>query len=115
MKTFRLVFIILIMSGLIFQGRAHVCWDDLEFKQFSTPEGLPNSMVHQVYQDRDGYIWIPTFYGLFRYDGYEVRTYKSNLYTPGLLMCFVWKKIILTGFGLGLTRDSVCLINGQGR
>lgn len=86
MKTFRLVFIILIMSGLIFQGRAHVCWDDLEFKQFSTPEGLPNSMVHQVYQDRDGYIWIPTFYGLFRYDGYEVRTYKSNLYTPGLLV-----------------------------
>ena len=86
MKTFRLVFMILIMSGLIFQGRAHVCWDDLEFKQFSTPEGLPNSMVHQVYQDRDGYIWIPTFYGLFRYDGYEVRTYKSNLYTPGLLI-----------------------------
>lgn len=43
-------------------------------------------MVHQVYQDRDGYIWIPTFYGLFRYDGYEVRTYKSNLYTPGLLV-----------------------------
>ena len=38
---------------------------NLEFKQFSTPEGLPNSMVHQVYQDRDGYIWIPTFYGLF--------------------------------------------------
>ena len=56
-----------------------------EFRQFSTPEGLPNSMVHQVYQDRDGYIWISTFYGLFRYDGYEVRTYKSNLYTPGLL------------------------------
>ena len=118
MKTFRLVFIILIMSGLIFQGRAHVCWDDLEFKQFSTPEGLPNSMVHQVYQDRDGYIWIPTFYGLFRYDGYEVRTYKSNLIPLVfwlIIMCFVWKKIILTGFGLGLTRDSVCLINGQGR
>ena len=86
MKTLRIVFMALIMSGLMSQGRAHVCWDDLEFKQFSTPEGLPNSMVHQVYQDRDGYIWIPTFYGLFRYDGYEVRTYKSNLYTPGLLV-----------------------------
>ena len=67
-------------------GKAQTNFDDLEFKQFSTPEGLPNSMVHQVYQDRDGYIWIPTFYGLFRYDGYEVRTYKSNLYTPGLLV-----------------------------
>lgn len=75
-------------------------------------------MVHQVYQDRDGYIWIPTFYGLFRYDGYEVRTY-NQIFIPLvfwlIIMCFVWKKIILTGFGLGLTRDSVCLINGQGR
>lgn len=57
-----------------------------DFKQFSSFEGLPNNMVHQVYQDRDGYIWIATYYGLFRYDGYEVRGYKSNLYTPGLLV-----------------------------
>ena len=130
MKTFRLVFIILIMSGLIFQGRAHVCWDDLEFKQFSTPEGLPNSMVHQVYQDRDGYIWIFFFYGMYLYDGFLLsmdcfvmmvtRSVPINqIFIPLvfwlIIMCFVWKKIILTGFGLGLTRDSVCLINGQGR
>ena len=54
MKTFRLVFMILIMSGLIFQGRAHVCWDDLVFNQFSTRDGLPNSLVHLVYQDLEG-------------------------------------------------------------
>lgn len=59
--------------------------DNLTFRHFSTSEGLPNNMVHHIYQDRDGFIWISTFYGLFRYDGYEVRTYKSNLYTPGLL------------------------------
>ena len=74
------------MSLLLPAGMAKGRLEQLEFKQFSTPDGLPNSMVHQVYQDRDGYIWIPTFYGLFRYDGYEVRTFKSNLYTPGLLV-----------------------------
>ena len=86
MKTLRLVLIVLITSLLVPAGMARTCFDGLDFKQFSTPEGLPNSMVHQVYQDRDGYIWISTFYGLFRYDGYEVRTFKSNLYTPGLLV-----------------------------
>lgn len=86
MKILRLILIVLITSLLAPAGMAKTCFDGLDFKQFSTPEGLPNSMVHQVYQDRDGYIWIPTFYGLFRYDGYEVRTFKSNLYTPGLLV-----------------------------
>lgn len=59
---------------------------DVRFTQFSTPDGLPNSMAHGIYQDRDGFLWIPTFYGLFRYDGSNVRTYKSNIYTPGLLV-----------------------------
>lgn len=65
---------------------ARASFDNLLFKEFSTLNGLPNNMVHQVYQDRDGYIWIATHYGLFQYDGYEVKTVKSNLYTPGLLI-----------------------------
>lgn len=86
MKMHRILLIIGLLGLFISNNKAQSSLDNLEFKQFSTPEGLPNSMVHQVYQDRDGYIWIPTFYGLFRYDGYEIRTYKSNLYTPGLLV-----------------------------
>lgn len=58
---------------------------DIKFKQFSTSDGLPNSMVHGIYQDHEGFMWIPTFYGLYRYDGYGIRTYKSNIRTPGLL------------------------------
>lgn len=67
-------------------GVGQTKFDELQFKQFSTINGLPNNMVHRVYQDRDGMMWIATFHGLFQYDGYEVRTYKSNLYTPGLLV-----------------------------
>ncbi len=51
--------------------------NNLKFNQFSTFNGLPNNMVHQVYQDRDGYIWIATFYGLFQYDGYEVTSVRK--------------------------------------
>lgn len=59
--------------------------NQIQFQQFSTAEGLPNSMVHQVVQDNDGFIWIATYYGLYRYDGYELRPYKSNMENPSLL------------------------------
>lgn len=58
---------------------------EVHFRQFSTAEGLPNSMVRQVTQDAQGYIWMATFYGLYRYDGYEIRPYKSDMQHPNLL------------------------------
>ena len=56
----------------------------LNFKQLSTLNGLPTDEVQKVFQDKDGYIWIATRSGLCQYDGYQVKTYKSNLYTPEL-------------------------------
>jgi signal transduction histidine kinase/DNA-binding response OmpR family regulator/streptogramin lyase len=50
----------------------------------STANGLPTDNVKQIYQDKEGYIWIATRDGLSRYDGYQVKIYKSNLYTPFL-------------------------------
>lgn len=86
MKTFKILFLFLSVTFAVLSGHAQSSFGDMQFKQFSTSNGLPNNMVHQVYQDLDGYIWIATFYGLYKYDGYEVRTIKSNLYTPGLLV-----------------------------
>jgi signal transduction histidine kinase/ligand-binding sensor domain-containing protein/DNA-binding response OmpR family regulator len=51
----------------------------------STSNGLPTDEVRQIYQDREGYLWMATRDGLCRYDGYQIKTYKSNLYSPGLL------------------------------
>lgn len=56
----------------------------LKFKQLSTLNGLPTDEVQKVFQDKDGYIWIATRSGLCLYDGYQVKTYKANLYTPEL-------------------------------
>ena len=58
---------------------------DLKFKQISAPQSLPTNEVQKVYQDKDGFMWFATRNGLCRYNGYETTTYKSNLYTPGLL------------------------------
>jgi signal transduction histidine kinase/ligand-binding sensor domain-containing protein/DNA-binding response OmpR family regulator len=51
----------------------------------SAASGLPTDGIRQVYQDKDGYIWLATIDGLCRYDGYQLKVYKTNLYTPGLL------------------------------
>ena len=57
----------------------------LTFKQISTSNGLPTDEVLKIYQDKEGFIWLATRYGLCKYDGYQVTIYKSNLYAPGLL------------------------------
>lgn len=38
-----------------------------------------------TYQDSDGYIWIATFNGLQRYDGYRFRSYRADVHNPDAL------------------------------
>lgn len=57
----------------------------LQFKQFSSANGLPCDEVGAVHQGREGYMWIGTRLGLFQYDGYQTKTYKNNLQHPHLL------------------------------
>jgi ligand-binding sensor domain-containing protein len=49
-------------------------------------KGLSTEETEEVYQDKEGYIWIATRNGLCRYDGYEVKTYKSDVYSPELFV-----------------------------
>lgn len=58
---------------------------NIRFRQFSTAEGLPNAMMHQVRQDNDGFLWVATFHGLYRYDGYELLPFKSDMLHPDML------------------------------
>lgn len=44
---------------------------------FSTDNGLSNSLINQIYQDKEGYIWIATEYGLNKFDGINFTTYKQ--------------------------------------
>jgi len=46
-------------------------------RRLSVTDGLPSNTVNCITQDRDGYIWIGTSYGLSRYDGYTFHNYYS--------------------------------------
>ncbi len=46
-------------------------------KTYTTDQGLANNHVTNIIQDKTGALWIATFDGLSRYDGYEFKNYYS--------------------------------------
>ena len=47
-------------------------------KSFDADKQMSSSFTTQVFQDRDGFIWIATRNGLNRYDGYQFRILKHD-------------------------------------
>lgn len=45
---------------------------------FSEAEGYAQSIVSYAIQDRKGYVWLGTWNGLVRYDGYRFQTFKAR-------------------------------------
>ena len=48
------------------------------FRHLGTEEGLSNNTAWDIMQDSRGYIWIATFDGLNRYDGYDMTVYQHD-------------------------------------
>ena len=47
-------------------------------KSFDADKQMSSSFTTQVFQDRDGFIWVATRNGLNRYDGYQFRIIKRD-------------------------------------
>jgi signal transduction histidine kinase/ligand-binding sensor domain-containing protein/class 3 adenylate cyclase/CheY-like chemotaxis protein len=63
---------------LLFSLAANANRDSISFQHINTEQGLPQSTVNTVFQDSHGFIWIGTFDGLTRYDGYSFVNFKNN-------------------------------------
>ncbi len=48
---------------------------DFSLDIFTQEDGLPNNLIHCVFQDSKGFIWIGTSQGLSRFDGYSFQNY----------------------------------------
>jgi ligand-binding sensor domain-containing protein/signal transduction histidine kinase len=76
---------ILILSGflvvdiLVAQSRSPY------FYSISVEDGLPQSSVNTIAQDKAGYMWFGTQDGLARYDGYEFTIFRNSLTDPNSL------------------------------
>ena len=50
----------------------------LSFQNISSISPLPSVEVRKLFQDSDGYLWISTYNGLLRYDGYDFLSIKMD-------------------------------------
>ncbi|MBU1660270.1 MAG: histidine kinase, partial [Chloroflexi bacterium] len=55
---------------------------DLKFAHLTTADGLSQSSIYAIVQDRQGFMWFATRDGLDRYDGNTFVVYKNNPNDP---------------------------------
>ncbi|MFC2083752.1 two-component regulator propeller domain-containing protein [Bacteroidota bacterium] len=52
--------------------------ETINFEHISVEEGLSSNMIMCIIQNRQGFLWIGTWDGLNRYDGYNFTVYKHD-------------------------------------
>jgi signal transduction histidine kinase/CheY-like chemotaxis protein/ligand-binding sensor domain-containing protein len=73
MKSF---FFLLFISCAFYPSFAQQ--SEIKFAHLTTAEGLSQSNVKNIIQDRHGFMWFGTRDGLNKYDGYKFIVYKNN-------------------------------------
>ena len=72
---------IVITLALLFGISLNICAQDLpalNFKKFSTDDGLSGNQSLFTFQDNEGFIWIGSNTGTDKYDGYNFNKIISD-------------------------------------
>ena len=51
---------------------------NIKFDQIGLEQGLSQSTVYAIVQDKQGFMWFGTQDGLNRYDGYSIKVYNHD-------------------------------------
>ena len=70
----KVLHILLLSIGLCLKLQAQAIWS----ADFPFAKDLPSNEMTDIFQDKEGFIWIGTTHGLARYDGYELHTFQTN-------------------------------------
>lgn len=63
---------------LFFAALMQINAQHIKFEHYSDNEGLSHNSVRHIVQDRHGFLWLGTFSGLNRFDGYQFKSYLSS-------------------------------------
>jgi signal transduction histidine kinase/DNA-binding response OmpR family regulator/ligand-binding sensor domain-containing protein len=75
MMTFRCVIVIILTSNIsLYAG-------DIVIRRISVAD-LPSNTVYRMFHDSKGYIWLGTQNGFCRYDGYGMKSFRSEIANP---------------------------------
>ncbi len=68
------LFLIFLLTQVVLQ----LAGQDHFFRQYGSSEGLGNSFIYSINQGNDGYLWIGTAEGLYRFNGFEFQHYNEK-------------------------------------
>src|SRR5665811_1326888 len=63
---------------LLTQVFVQLVGQDHFFRQYGSSDGLGNSFIYSINQGNDGYLWIGTAEGLYRFNGFEFQHYTEK-------------------------------------
>ncbi|XHR96311.1 two-component regulator propeller domain-containing protein [Mucilaginibacter sp. UC70_90] len=70
--------VVLIFCSLLVSFNAFTQQNPLKFSYLTVDDGLSHTDVKDVRQDKLGFIWIATLYGLDRFDGHEIKRFYNT-------------------------------------
>ena len=76
------LFYCLLLLILVFPAKSNI--QDYRYRKafkvqrLSLEQGLASSVVQDIIQDQQGYIWVATEDGLSRFDSYEFKNYRHD-------------------------------------
>ncbi len=65
------------LYALVFLITLSFSQNNTRFEKFSTEQGLSQNSIMRLLQDSRGILWIGTFDGLNRYDGYQFKIFRN--------------------------------------
>jgi len=68
----------LLLVFLLTQVFVQLVGQDHFFRQYGSSDGLGNSFIYSINQGNDGYLWIGTAEGLYRFNGFEFQHYTEK-------------------------------------
>ncbi|WP_256011456.1 hybrid sensor histidine kinase/response regulator transcription factor [Desertivirga xinjiangensis] len=71
--------LILVKVCCLFTITTYSQQNNLKFRQIETTQGLSNSVIQTIFQDKQGFMWFGTRDGLNKYDGYKFRIYRRSV------------------------------------
>lgn len=74
---FQTILIVLLAFCLPGETVARQSLNFVDVRDYSIKDGLSQNVVQSIVQDRDNFIWMSTWNGLDKFDGYRFRNFKS--------------------------------------
>ena len=89
---------------------------NINFEHISAQEGLSQVSVTCINQDHVGFLWLGTYDGLNRYDGYNFKVFKKEIKNPNSLSHNFVKSLLVDRQGIlwvGTTGGGLNRYNAQ--